>query len=227
MSNELVVVIGMGQFGEMVARTLGARGREVLVLDRSEERIEDLKDAVPRAVRADCTDEGAMRALAVAEAKTAVVALGEEDFEAAVLTVALLKQLGVPQIIVRASSRTHGRIFELVGATRVVFPELQMGEVLARSLLGRGVHAYFALETGHTLAEVEVRPEWAHKSLAELELRKRYGVHVLAIRRPVAAGDGTLRDHTVELPAPTEALRTGDHLVLVGTQDAVSGLTGA
>lgn len=225
MTADLIVVIGLGQFGDRVARTLAARGREVMAVDLRVEKIEAVKDVVARAVRADATDPAVLRAIGAGEATAAVLGMGEEDFEAAILTVAALKDLGVPQILARASSPTHGKIFELVGATRVIYPELSMGDQIAFSLEGRGVRESTALGSGHTLAEVDPRAEWVGKTLADLRLRAREGVSVVAVKRrtPFVDGAGTekVREEVLDAPGPDVALGAHDRLVLVGTRAAI------
>jgi trk system potassium uptake protein TrkA len=225
MQRDLIVVIGLGQFGDRVARTLAGHGREVLAIDVREEKVEAVKDVVTRAVRADATDAPVLRAVGAGEAAAAVLGMGEEHFEAAVLTVAALKDLGVPKILVRAVSPTHGRIFERVGATRVIYPELSTGEQVAFSLEGRGVLESTALSSGHTLVEVEPRPEWIGRTLADLRLRASHGVSVVAVKRRVPFVDGAgaerVREELVDAPGPDVAIGAHDRLVIVGTRAAI------
>ncbi len=221
----LFVVIGLGQLGDRVARTLSSHGQDVLAVDVREDKVEAVKDVVTRAARADATDPAVLRAIGVGEASAAVVGIGEEDFEAAILTVAALKGLGVPRILARAATPTHGKIFELVGATRVVYPELSMGDQVAFSLEGRGVLESAGLGDGHTMAEVEPRPEWIGKTLAELRLRAAHGVSVVAAKRRVPYVDGAgaerVREQVIDAPGPEVEIGEHDRLVIVGTTKAV------
>jgi trk system potassium uptake protein len=208
------VVVGLGQFGEHVARTLSASGREVLAVDRKLERVEAMKDAVAQAVRADCTSEEAMRALGVGKAEVAVVALGEEDFEAAVLGTAVLKGLGVRTVVARSSSKQRGKILALAGASRVMYPEAEMGEQLARQLLHASLLASTELPSGYALAELRVPEHAAGKSLQQLRLRQTHGLNVIAIQH---------RD-VVNEPIPEAMLSAGDVLLVAGRGDRVAGL---
>lgn len=208
------VVVGLGQFGEHLARELSAAGNEVLVVDRSMERVEAIKDAVAQAVRADCTSEETMRALGVGRAEVAVVALGEEDFEAAVLGTAVLKAVGVKTVVVRSSNRQRGRILSLAGAARVVYPEAEMGEQLARMLQHSCMLASTALPSGYTLAELRVPSQTDGMSLQEMRLRQSHGLNVLAIQRQGA----------VKEPTPEATLHAGDVLLVAGRGERVAAL---
>ncbi len=208
------VVVGLGQFGEHVARWLSQGGHEVLAVDRSMERVEALKDVVAQAVRADCTSEEAMRALGVGKAEVAVVALGEEDFEAAVLGTAVLKVLGVKTVVARSSNPQRGRILTLVGAARVVYPEAEMGEQLARMLVHASLLASTELPSGYGLAEIRVPEHAAGKSLQEMRLRQAYGLNVVAVRH-----GGLIHE-----PLPDALLNTGDVLLVAGKAERVEAL---
>jgi trk system potassium uptake protein TrkA len=208
------VVVGLGQFGEHVARRLSEAGREVLAVDRSMERVEALKDVVAQAVRADCTSEEAMRALGVGQAEVAVVALGEEDFEAAVLGTAVLKGLGVKKVVARSSSRQRGKILSLAGAARVVYPEAEMGEQLARGLLHACLQSSTELPNGYALAELRVPPQATGRSLQELKLRQTHGLNVIAIHRR----------GTVNEPIPEAMLHEGDLVLVAGRSERVAAL---
>ncbi|MDY7225477.1 potassium channel family protein [Hyalangium rubrum] len=208
------VVVGLGQFGECVARELSQAGHEVLAVDRSMERVEALKDVVAQAMRADCTSEEAMRALGASKAEVAVVSLGEEDFEAAVLGTAVLKALGIKTVVARSSSPQRGRILSLAGASRVVYPEAEMGEQLARMLMHTNLLASTELPSGYALAELRVPEHAAGKSLQELRLRQTHGLNVIAIHHR-----GLLNE-----PIPEAMLNGGDVLLVAGKAERVAAL---
>jgi trk system potassium uptake protein TrkA len=217
MQAETFVVIGMGQFGRQVAISLAEAGQEVLVVDTDMARVEEIKEIVARAVRADAAHEETMKALGVGEVAVAIVALGEESFEAEVLAVGVLKQLGVPRVVARATNRQRGRILALVGADQVVYPEVEAAERMARTLASPGVMEEVCLPSGHALVEVKLPARLAGMSLAETQLRAKYGLNVLAVRRP-GGGRG---DERVLEPHPEQALEAGDVLVLAGERDKV------
>ena len=208
------VVVGLGQFGEHVARRLSEAGGEVLAVDLSLERVEALKDVVAQAVRADCTSEEAMRALGVGKAEVAVVALGEEDFEPAVLGTSMLKGLGVKTVVARSSSRQRGKILSLAGASRVVYPEAEMGEQLARILLHSSLQASTELPSGYALAELKVPEHAAGKSLQQMRLRQTHGLNVIAIQHRGVVNE----------PIPEAMLHAGDVLLVAGRGERVASL---
>jgi trk system potassium uptake protein TrkA len=211
------VVVGLGQFGERVASRLASAGREVIAVDSDMDRVEALKDSVARAARADCTSEAAMRAIGAAEADSAIVALGEQDFEAAVLGTALLKTLGVRTVVARASGVQRGRILELAGASRVVYPETEMGDQVADLLLHPSISHAARLPSGFGLAELRAPAAVAGKTLAQLELRRSHGLTVVAVTR-----GGTTLDAT-----PGFLFEEGDHLLVAGRDAKLDALARA
>ena len=211
------VVVGLGQFGEHVAARLARAGREVIAVDADMARVEALKDLVARAARADCTSEAAMRAIGAAEADSAIVALGEQDFEAAVLGTAVLRSLGIGTIVARASGEQRGRILMLAGASRVVYPEAEMGQQVADLLLHPSMSSGARLPSGFGLAELRAPAAVAGKTLAQLRLRQSHALTVVAVTR----GDRTL-DATPEL-----AFEEGDHLLVAGRAAALDALARA
>lgn len=151
------MVIGLGQFGRHTASTLYDAGADVVAIDGDENRVERVKDEVGQAICLDATDVDALRSVGVNKADTAIVALGEDDLEASIICCSALSDLGVGRIIVRSASEEHGRILSRVGASRVVYPEKQMGEQLAKSLIIAGVLDHVVLPTGQTVAYIRPR----------------------------------------------------------------------
>ena len=214
---EEFAVIGLGQFGHQVAVSLAQAGHEVLAIDTDMARIEEIKDLVVRAVRADASREDVMRALGVDQVDTAIIGLGEENFEAAVLAVALLRQLGVPHIIARSSTRERGRILGHVGAEQVIYPEVEVAERLARRLAAPGLMEEACLPSGHTLAEIRLPASLVGRTLADARLRAGYGLNVVAVRR----GEDPGASRSLE-PSAAMKLEPGDVLVVVGQQERVA-----
>lgn len=215
------VVLGLGQFGRHLAVTLSRAGAMVVALDSDPERVEEIKELVARCARGNCTDEAVLRAARVAEADCAILALGEEDFEATTLAVAALASLGLKRIVARATSSTRGRILQLVGAHSVVFPELQAAEHLAHSLLS-GLDAALALPSGYTLAQVTVPRTYVGLTLNQAVTRHRLRANIIAVRREVERA-GQNVDRTLD-PEPELKLEEGDTLVVAGRTEAVDAL---
>jgi len=174
------LVIGLGRFGGGLAETLAELGHEVLGIDNDPKLVQSYAAKLTHVVEADSTDIDAMRQVGAEDFQTAVVAIGTE-LEASILTTALLVDLRVPRIVAKAITRAHGTILERVGATRVVFPERDMGVRVGHSLAGSMLD-YFELDPGFALVETTAPNAIVGKSLADAEVRKRYGITVVCIK---------------------------------------------
>lgn len=205
-------VIGLGQFGMAVAKSLASQGQAVLAIDNNMDHIEEIKDEVDAAVRADATDEDALYGLRLEQMSCVIIAIGAHSMESSILTTALLSQMGVPRIIARAVNQLHARILNAVGASEVVDPEQEMGFRLARRLSQPSIVEQLQLGNA-TLAEIEAPQAFIGHNLKDLDLRNRFRVSVLAIRR----GD----DVNVN-PRATDEIETDDILVVIGRPSAIS-----
>lgn len=213
------LVVGLGQLGYELARALHEKGAEVIAVDKEMERIDEIRDMVTSAICLDSTDEEALKSLKVQDVDVAIVAIAE-DIEASILTTALLKELGVENIIARRSGYLHGKILEKIGATRLLSPELNVAEQLARSLVSPGLLEHIALPDGQTIFQVEAREEFFGKTLIELDFRRNYGLLVVSIQRKIPhiteTGEAQYETKMISLPSATEAIQKDDILVLVG-----------
>ncbi|MBI4602399.1 MAG: TrkA family potassium uptake protein [Planctomycetes bacterium] len=214
------LVIGLGQFGTSVARGLARRGMDVTAVDRSEDKVKDVSLDVARAVVADATDERALAELRVEAYSAAVNAIGAEFLEGSILCTALLRQLGARRIIARAKSKLHERILTALGVDRVVQPESLMGDRLASELASPGLMGQLDLAEGVTAIEVAVPEAWVGRTLADLNLRRRIGVTVVALQRPGAGGRMAL----VPGPPPDQPLQRGEVALVIGTPAEVEQL---
>ncbi len=210
MSHQFLVV-GLGRLGIAMVNTLDTLGHEVLALDAKEDLIQDLADDLPNVhlVAADATDEDVLRGLNVEGFDAAAVVIGENHVEAGILTTANLKELGVPMIVARATSKLHARVLERVGADRVIQPEWEMGEQIARVLASPAILDYVDLGEDEALIEAHVPAQWAGKSLAELAISRNLGLTVVAHKPQGSAGT---------LPTGNTVLREGDVIVVGGTK---------
>lgn len=211
-----IAVIGLGRFGFRLATTLAANGAEVLAIDEDPNLVQEISSQVASAVCLDSTDEQTLRALKIDQMDAAVVGIGE-NVEASILTVSLLAELKVPQIVARAVTPQQARILEKVGATRVVYPEDEMAVSLALTLVSEHVLDYFTLAP-HLHGIRMTAPEWFWgKTLAELNLRARFGVSVVAINRPTEIEQA--QPIEINLPGADQEIRKGDVLVVIGAPD--------
>ena len=204
------LVVGLGRFGTAVALKLQELGNEVMVIDEHEERVQKLSEQVTYAVVADARDDAVLEALGAANVDCAIVAIGQ-DLAASVLITLNLKALGVPQVICKAQDDLQKRALEKLGADRVVIPEREMGLKLAQNLTSTSVLDYVELSGECGLAEILTPKSWAGKTLPEIDVRKKFGVTVAALRK----SDG---DVTVFVDADYR-LKADDELIVVGRNE--------
>lgn len=222
-----VAVIGLGRFGMSLSRQLAASGVQVIAMDRNGQLVNDIKDDVDIAVRADSTDQAALLSQDIDKVDVCVVSIGE-NFEAALLTTVIAKQLGVKEVICRAQSEFHAEIFRKIGADRVIQPERESGSHLARQLANPHLVDFIHLADGFTLLEFGAPRSFQQKSIRELALRNKYDVNLVCIRRPLPSPDDEegkppARSRTV-VPKPDDVIEPGDRLVVVGAESALSKL---
>ena len=180
--SDSVAVIGLGRFGSAVAESLVQLGHEVLCIDESAALVQALSERLAHVVQADTSNVETLRQLGVAEFQHTVVGIGS-DIEASVLTTLALSELGVPDIWAKASSRNHGRILERTGAHHVVFPEAAMGERVAHLVTGKMMD-FMEFEDGFAIVKTCTPKEAVGRPLAESQLRTRYGITVVGVKRP-------------------------------------------
>jgi trk system potassium uptake protein len=209
--NRQFVVVGLGRLGISMVATLDSLGHEVLAIDKSESVIQSLADDLPNVhlVATDTTDEDAVRGLNVEGFDAAAIMIGENHIEASILATATLKEVGVPRIVARATGGIHARVLEKVGADRVIQPEREIGEQLARTMASPVLLDYVDLGEDEALIEAQVPRAWLQKSLSELNLSQKMGLTVLALKPK--GGPGTL-------PHRDSVLHDGDVLVVGGTR---------
>lgn len=220
-----VAVIGLGRFGVSVARRLAASGVQVIAMDRNGQLVNEIKDDVDLAVRADSTDQQALLSQDIDQVDVAVVSIGE-NFEAALLTTVILKQMGVPEIICRAQSEFHAEIFRKIGADRVIQPESESGQSLARQLANPQLVDFIRLADGFTLLEFHAPASFFGKSILSLALRSKYDVNLVVIRRNSQLKQAGISRSVVKtvVPKPEDEIEPGDVLVVVGSDAALSKL---
>jgi trk system potassium uptake protein len=222
-----VAVIGLGRFGTALARQLTASGAEVIAVDNDMSLVNEVREDVAVAVKLDSTDAAALRGQEIDLVDVGVVAIGE-NFEVALLTTVILKKMGVRKIICRAQTSFHAEIFKQIGADEVIQPEIQAGERLGHSLANPQLEDLVALAPGYTLIELYAPREFCGKSLQVLEMRKRYDVNLIAIKRPVEEvgpeGSPIKTQNIIGVPRATDVIQRGDVLVMVGSNEALARL---
>lgn len=212
-----VAVIGLGRFGTAVATTLYEIGHEVLVMDTDRRLIQDLTGRVTHAVQADATDPGALEEAGVASFATGIVGVSSQ-IEQSILVTLNLKQLGVAHVIAKAQTAQHGEILARIGADRVVYPEREMGVRLAHSFAAPAVVDYMPLGPEYGIGKVRPPAGFVGQSFAELRLRERYDVALLAVERGL---------RVIFNPHLQDMVQPGDFLVVAGTDEALARVTPA
>ena len=180
LADDGVLVVGLGRFGTALAETLVSLGHEVLGVDSNPANVQRNAEVLTHVVEADATDEEAMRQLGADEFGRAVVGIGT-DLEASILTTSVLASLEVPDIWAKAVTVAHGRILQRVGAHHVIFPEHDMGRRVAHLVTGRMI-VFVQLDEGFTLVELEPPRQIVGRSLADAQLRSRFGITVVCIK---------------------------------------------
>lgn len=209
-----VAVLGLGRFGQTVARELSQLGHDVLAIDRDEKTVQAIADDVTYAVQADITDEEALDRLGLRDVDVAIVGVSE-SLEASILATVLLRRLGVSAIIAKVAHDLHAEILLQVGATRVVFPERESGLRVAHSYAAAGVRDYLDAGPEYGFARIDVPPAWIGKTLGELDLQASCALTPVAVARA-----GTL----VLNPGPSERLNAGESLIVAGLDDDLEHL---
>jgi trk system potassium uptake protein TrkA len=212
-------VIGLGRFGSAMATTLTELGQDVVGIDGSEERVQQHADMIRSAMQLDATDERALRAAGIQDVDVAVISIGE-NIEASLLAVMLVKDLGVPRIIAKAVTPLHGRILERIGVNRVIFPEREMAIRVAHSLVVANVLDYIELSRDFSIIEMPAPAEFSGRSLKDLQLRNRYGLTLIAIKRKSRAGE----EVTNVAPTADDEIMAGDVLALLGPNERLAQL---
>jgi len=213
-------VIGLGRFGTTLARELSRLGADVLAVDLLPENVARVADDVALAMVGDATQEKFLRECGVGSVDVAIVSMGE-SFEATQLATVLLKRLGVPRVLTKSSVPVRIKILTRIGADEVVSPEKEGAERLAQKLLSPSLVEYLDLAGDRALVQVVAPPAMVGKTIGELDVRRRYNVNIVAIRKRVGADDETMND----LPRPEDVIEADDILVVIGGDEEIQRLT--
>lgn len=212
-SKEQFLVLGLGRFGMSLARSLCDMGYEVMAVDNDEALIETAAPYVTQAVQLDAADEDALLSLGLQNYDVAVVSIG--NVRDSILVTVLCKEAGIPKVVAKAGDDLHAKVLRKVGADRVVFPERDMGMRVAKSLVTPNILDMMALADGYEIAEVVAPQGWCGRTLVEVNVRRNYGLSVLAIQR----GSEFLAS-----PGADSRLNAGDVLLVLGKQESIAAL---
>ena len=203
------IILGLGRFGERVATKLFEDGLEVMAVDKDYDLVQNISGKVTSAVQCDISNDKALEELGMGNFDVAVIATGE-SLEASMAATLFAKDHNVEKIIAKATSTNHARILKKIGADQIIFPEIDMGEKLARSIAGSNLLQFFHFSDDYSMIELKAYDELVGKSLKEIDFRKKYKMMVIAYKR-----DGEL----IINPEANWKIEKDDTLVLLGDSD--------
>ena len=206
MKKKEFAVIGLGRFGGSVCRTLSEQGMEVLAIDINEDKVNEYASIASQAVVADSTDENVLKSLGIRNFDHVIVAIGD-NIQASILTTLILKELGVEKITVKATSDYHEKVLKRIGADHIVHPERDMGERIANNMISNNVLDYLELSDHHSIVEIVANKQLHGHSLLELDIRAKYGINIVAIKR---------NNDIIVSPLASEIICEGDILIFIG-----------
>ncbi|HPF87948.1 MAG TPA: TrkA family potassium uptake protein [Candidatus Limiplasma sp.] len=209
------MVLGMGLFGSSLAKTLHELGHEVLAVDSDEDLVEAIAPYVTQAVQIDATDEAALQELGVRNFDAVIVSIGK-NLRDSILVCVIIKELGVPYLIAKATDEIHAKVLRKIGVDKVVFPERDMGMRVAKSLITPNVLEMMEFSGDYRLIEIILPAKWAGNSIIGIDVRRKYGISILAIQR-----DGKF----IVSPSPDAIFETGDILLVLGQKDDINNIS--
>jgi len=202
-----VVVIGIGIFGFNLVKELYESGVEVIAIDKNKDMVQDIADFATKAIVSDGLEKTGLESLGLRESDVVVVSFGE-DLAASTLITLHLKQMKIRNIIVKAPNVEYKQVLESVGATEVIIPEKEMASKVARSLISPNILDYIPLAEDYIIGEIAPPAAFQGKTLAEVHLRSKHNINVIAIR-------DTLTD-TVSMVPPNYVIKDSEILIVIG-----------
>ncbi len=218
-------VIGLGRFGFSVATALTEKGQQVIAIDTDEELVHDVMDHVAKAVCLDATDEKAMRSIGIQNVDVAICGIGTH-VEASILVTLLLKDLGVPVVICKADSMAHKKALEKIGATKVILPERDMGIRLAGTLISvsDAVIDHIGISGSASIIELIAPKGFVGKTLRDLDIRAKFGVNVIAIKKKAGETVALAEEKINVSPQADYVVDEDDVLVIFGENDKLEAI---
>lgn len=211
------LIVGMGRFGRSIAKTLYEHGQTVLAIDSKENIVQEVIDenVVYDAIAMDAKDELALRKIVEGSFDTAFVCVGT-NIQDSILITLILKEMGVENIICKATSKIHGKVLEKIGANKIVYPEEEMGAKLAFNIMNPSILEYFKFSDEYSIMEVKVKEEFSGKTLQELDLRNKYGANIIAVKESNGKLNASLRADTI--------LHKDDCMMIFGKLESMKGI---
>lgn len=216
MAKKQYAVIGLGRFGTAVARTLYEAGNDVLAIDKDSEAVQEISNYVTHSVVMDATDESALANLGIRNFDVAVVAIGG-NIQSSILATLLIKEAGVKYIVAKGNNELHAKVLYKTGADKVILPERDMGVRVAHNIVSSNILDYIELASDYSIMEIEALEKWVGKTLKELDIRKKYGINIIAIKT---------KDEINVSPLPDLKIAEKDILIAIGKDKNLEKLEG-
>jgi trk system potassium uptake protein TrkA len=208
------VILGLGRFGQSVAKTLYELGCEVLVIDENEEVIQSIFNHVTHAIIGNVTDKNVLKSAGIKNFDAAVVSTGK-NLETSIIVTQILKEMGMGYILAKTQNDLHARVLTKLGADRVVFPEHDMGVRIAHNLISTNIIDYIELSPDYSIVEINLPTSWEGKTLHELDIRAKYGINIIAIKNGLQINVA---------PTAEYVTNSNDLLVVIGLNSAIEKL---
>ena len=201
-----ILLVGAGKFGQLTAKRMNELGHDIMAIDSNEEHINEILPFVTHALIGDATKREFLETIGVSDFDVAIVAIGD-DFQSSLETTSLIKELGAPLVVARASNDVHKKFLLRNGADEIIYPEQQLADWTAFRYSFNHIKDFIPLEGPYSIFEVEIPESWIGKTLAQLDLRRKYRVNVIAVRRK----EGLMADMD-----PDEPFINGGTILVIG-----------
>ncbi len=217
----IIAVIGLGTFGAKTAVRLFEKGAEVIAIDSNPELVDRIKDKVSHAICIDVTQEKSLRAVNISDVDTAVVAIGD-NIEMSIMSVAMLRKLGVGRVVARATTQLHEHVLREIGASEIIKVEEEMGEIVASKIAAPHVLQRYNFSAGYSIVEIKLGKSFEGKTLVESQIRQNYSLNIVALQKRVPyiseEGKASYRIVINDSPLPMDVIEADDIVVLVGSE---------
>ena len=206
-----ILIIGMGRFGRHLCKNLSQLGNQVMIVDEKEENLEEMLPYVVSAKIGDCTNENVLKSLGISNFDLCFVCIGT-NFQSSLEITSLVKELGGRHVVSKANRDIHAKFLLRNGADEVIYPDRDIAEKLAVRYSANHVFDYIELTEEYSIYEIPPLPEWTGKTIKELDIRNRYGIHILGTK---ANGKAKLK------PGASYVMCQEEHLMVIGKKEDV------
>lgn len=207
-------ILGLGHFGEALAITLSNLGADVIVVDKNEDKVQNIANKVTYAVQADVADINALKSIGLKNVDVAVISI-TSDINSNLMAVLNCEELGIPEIYSKANNIQHEKVLNHLGVTEVFNPENDMGERVAHTLYSGSFLHQLELDSNYSIVEIDSLKSWFNKSLSEINLRAKYGITVIAIIH---------NNITNIAPSPNDIIAPHSKLIVLGENSAINDI---